>query len=288
MSFEIDTAFVEEYSSTVTMLSQQRGSKLRNSVMVDTGVVGTRKAYEQVGEVAASTPAGRHADSPLNSTPHGKRWANLADKEVGDLIDDFDKVRTLIDPANPYTKAQGWALGRAFDDTIITAATGTATTGATGTGSEAFDTTNQQIVHGSTGMSVDKLRQGLRILKANDVDLDQDIFCVIAAQQEDDLLAETDVKSIDFNATKPLAEGRVARFLGVNFIMCNRLTLSGTTRSCLLYPRSAIQLSIGKDITRFIARRPDKRFSWYAYQCHSIGAVRMENKQVVEIQCTES
>ena len=36
MSIQITTSFVEQYSSNVTMLSQQMGSKLRGSVDVET------------------------------------------------------------------------------------------------------------------------------------------------------------------------------------------------------------------------------------------------------------
>ena len=52
--------------------------------------------------------------------------------EYADLIDNQDKVRTLIDPTSSYAIAAAYALGRAVDDEIITAVTGTAYTGETG------------------------------------------------------------------------------------------------------------------------------------------------------------
>ena len=49
--------------------------------------------------------------------------------EYADLIDSQDRVRTLIDPTSSYAIAAAYALGRAVDDEIIAACTGTAYTG---------------------------------------------------------------------------------------------------------------------------------------------------------------
>ena len=53
--------------------------------------------------------------------PHSRRRVSLADYEQGDLIDDQDKVRMLIDPTSSYAKAAAAAMGRSMDDVIITA-----------------------------------------------------------------------------------------------------------------------------------------------------------------------
>ena len=52
MSNQITTAFVEQYSNNVQMLSQQKGSLLRGSVDVET-VVGNNAFFEQVGSATA-------------------------------------------------------------------------------------------------------------------------------------------------------------------------------------------------------------------------------------------
>ena len=48
MSSQITTAFVQQYSNNVQMLSQQKGSLLRNSVDAET-IVGKHAFFEQVG-----------------------------------------------------------------------------------------------------------------------------------------------------------------------------------------------------------------------------------------------
>ena len=63
MSTQITTAFVQQYSSNVSMLSQQKGSLLRKAVDVET-VVGKNSFFDQVGVATAQKRVTRHADTP--------------------------------------------------------------------------------------------------------------------------------------------------------------------------------------------------------------------------------
>ena len=63
MSSEITTAFVEQYSSNVSMLAQQMGSRLRAAVDVE-NIVGKNGFFDQVGVTAAVQRTSRHADTP--------------------------------------------------------------------------------------------------------------------------------------------------------------------------------------------------------------------------------
>ena len=56
----------------------------------------------------------------------------MVDYEYADLIDKQDQIRTLIDPTSSYAQAAAFALGRAMDDEIISAVSGTAFSGETG------------------------------------------------------------------------------------------------------------------------------------------------------------
>lgn len=104
MSVNITNAFVEQYSSNVTMLSQQMGSKLRGAVDVES-VRGKNAFFDQIGATAAVARTTRHGDTPRVDTPHSRRRVSLADFEWADLIDDLDKVRMLNDPTSNYAKA---------------------------------------------------------------------------------------------------------------------------------------------------------------------------------------
>ena len=119
MSNQVTTAFVQQYSTNVAHLLQQKGSKLRDSVMTSAATGKAAKVVEQVGAVNAVKRTTRHADTPLIDTPHSARWTFPVDYEWADLIDDQDKVRMLINPQSPYAVNGAYAMGRAIDDEII-------------------------------------------------------------------------------------------------------------------------------------------------------------------------
>ena len=120
MSTQITTAFVEQYSSNVSMLSQQMGSKLRGAVDVET-VRGKNAFFDQIGATAAVARTSRHGATPQVNTTHSRRRVSLGDFEWADLIDDLDKVRMLNDPTSNYAKAAAAAMNRTIDDQIIAA-----------------------------------------------------------------------------------------------------------------------------------------------------------------------
>ena len=63
MSSQITTAFVQQYSNNVALLSQQKGSLLRASVDVES-VIGKNSFFDQVGVATAQKRVTRHADTP--------------------------------------------------------------------------------------------------------------------------------------------------------------------------------------------------------------------------------
>ena len=284
MSSQITTAFVQQYSANVQLLSQQMGSLLRDKVRVES-VVGKNAFFDQVGSVTAVQKTSRHSDTPQIDTPHARRRVSLSDYEFADLIDNQDKVRMLIDPTSTYAQAAAYAIGRAMDDVIISAALGTAFTGETGSTSTSNANT---IAHGSAGLTIAKLRTAKQTLDLNSVDPSIPRYIIVGPKQITDLLGTTEVTSSDFNTVKALANGEINSFLGFNFIVSNRLSLDGTTRSCIAYAQDGIALAVGKDVTARIDERSDKSYATQVYYCSTFGATRMEEDKVVEVQATES
>ncbi len=295
MSFEIDTAFVQQYRGNVMMLVQQKGSRLRPYVMNDT-VTGESAFFEQIGSVQAQQVTNRHGDSPLISTPHARRKVSLADYEWGDLVDNLDKVRMLIDPTSPYAINAGWAMGRAIDDVIINAAFADAATGKDGTTTVSFPS-SQQVAHNfvetgsaaASDLTIGKLREAKRIFDANEVDADEPRWIAHTAKQINSLLQTTEVTNADYNSVRALVQGQVNSFLGFNFVHTERLAVDGSGyRRLIAGVASGIGLGMGKEPVSRITERADKRFSVYVYYCMSLGATRIEEEKVVEIKCDES
>jgi hypothetical protein len=290
MSTQITTAFVEQYSANVTMLSQQMGSLLRSAVDVET-IKGKNAFFDQVGSVTAQVRSSRHGSTPQLDTPHSRRRVSLADYEWADLIDDLDKVRMLVDPTSSYAKAAAAAMGRAMDDVIIASLGGSSDTGVAGGTAVALPST-QKVSTASqadgAGLTIAKLLSAKYILDSNDVDPSLARYIVVSPKQIQDLLGTTQVTSSDYNTVKALATGQLDSYLGFKFIVSNRLLLANTDdRLCYAFTADAIKLAIGKDVTARIDERADKSYATQVYYSMAIGATRMEEKKVVEIPCDE-
>lgn len=309
MSSQITTAFVKQYSDMLFHLSQQKGSRLREAVRVEMQK-GESKFYERLGEVTAIQRLSRHEDTPQIDTPHSRRMVTMVDYVYADLIDDEDKIRSLINPESPYLQAQVWAHGRAMDDKIIAAALGNAYSGVDGSTTVALPSTQRiASVASSAGanLNVQALRRAKQKLDEQDVDPSIPRYCALNASALQSLLSETEVTSSDFNTVKALVQGELDTFLGFKFIRTERLTaqsgaLSFNTTSgvvgsgsgdangykqVICWAKDGLLLSVGKDITTKISERDDKNYAMQVYSKMSIGSTRLEEEKVVEILCAQ-
>lgn len=292
MSVQITTAFVEQYAANVDHLAQQKGSRLRGAVRVET-VTGKNAFFEQIGQTAARKRTSRHSDTPRMDTPHARRRVSLTDYDWADLIDHEDRVRMLIDPTSPYAVAASNAMGRAIDDAIIEAADGTAFTGVSGSTSTTFPAGNVVDVQtgGSSsdvGLNVEKLRAAKELLDAGEIE-DEGRFMALNAKQLRNLLAETAVTSSDFNSVKALVNGEVNTFLGFNFIRTERIGVdSNSDHKVLFWERNGIVLAVGANPTAKISERSDKNYSTQVFYSMSVGSTRMEEARVGYIECDPS
>jgi hypothetical protein len=285
MSSQITTAFVEQYSANIQMLSQQMGSLLRDAVRVES-IVGKDAYFDQIGKVTAQLKVSRHSDTPQIDTPHSRRRCSLADYEFADLIDQQDKVRLLIDPTSSYAKAAAYAMGRAMDDVIIAAALGTANTGVSGGTAVALPAANITAVGtgGANTMNIAKLALAKQKLDAGDVDPSIKRHIVVSPTEIQDLLNNTTVTSSDFNTVKALVQGEIDSFMGFKFHVSNRLTTNGAGNTqCIAFAEDGLLLGIGKDVTARIDERSDKSYATQVYYCQTIGATRMEEAKVISV-----
>lgn len=294
MSIQIPTWMVEQFKQNVHVMSQQKGSRLLRTVRTDGDIVGERVHFDRIGSSAAQRITTRHADTPLMNTPHTRRSAVMYDYDWGDLVDKADKLKTINDPTNYYAQMMMYALGRAQDDEIISAMFGTAYGGKDGTTSSTFPAAQQVAVNdhtydggsGDVGLTISKLLVAKKILWANDVDEDAPMYCALSANELASLLYTTEVKSVEYNAVKALYEGTVTRFMGIEFVRTQRLpTDSAGDRKVAVYTANAIGCGIPQNIEADIGPRRDKRNAIQVYGSMSIGAVRVEDEQIVEIAC---
>ncbi|MEE8240094.1 MAG: phage capsid protein [Nitrospirales bacterium] len=288
MSIFVPTHFVQEYKTIVELLLQQMGSRFRDKVSSDTYTGKAGKAIEQVGAVAAIKKTSRHADTPLISTPADARWVFPQDYEWADLIDQQDKVRMLIDPTSSYAINGAHAIGRAMDDEIIAAAFATSLTGENGTTTTPFPA-GQQAATTAGGLTTQKLREAMELLMAAEIDTDREqLWCAISARQHNDLLGDTQAPNRDFNAMPILDKGRIRNWMGFNFVLSERLPITGTDREVICWVPSGLHLGMWEDLRTEIDRRPDKSYATQVYVAATIGATRTQEQKVVRIICSEA
>ena len=286
MSTQITTAFVNQFSSNVQLLSQQKGSLLRGSVSEES-VTGEKAFFDQVGSSAAIKRTSRHADTMIQDTPHSRRMVTMDTYEWAELIDDSDKVRMLIDPTSTYAQAAAAAMGRAMDDSIIAAATGTSKTGSSG-GTSTDMVSGNIIAHGSADLTLAKLIQAKKILDEGSVDASIPRYIAVAPAQIEALLGTTQVQSADFNSIKSLVQGEVDTFMGFKFIMSTRLAVASNIRTCFAWAEDGLKLAVGKDVMAKIDERADKSYATQVFYCSTFGSTRMEEAKVVSVLCDES
>lgn len=307
MSININpTHYVQQYSTNLELLLQQKGSKLRDAVMTGTHVGKAASPVDQVGAVAAVTvPGPAFQAMPRVDATTDRRWVFPTNYHLPQLIDNFDLLRTITDPKSKWAENGAYAMGRAMDDQIIAGLFGTAQTGESGGTAVAFGTAlttaggqNVSVNVGgvASDLNVEKLREAKRRLMANEVDLDSDpLVCILTAEQHDALLGDVQVVSGDFGwRDQPvLKEGRLERFLGINFIHCERLTTgsddtAGTSRQVPVFAKSGVYLGIWDDMKTSLTQREDLvSRPWQLYTTGVFGATRLEEKKVVRIWCRE-
>ena len=289
----ITTAFVQDYKGTVDLLLQQQGSRFRGAVTEDSYVGKAGTAVEQFGPAAAQKKTSRHADTPNLNLPQDKRWVYPVDYEWASLIDKQDRLRMIVDPTGPYARNGANAMSRSQDDEIIGAFFASANTGENGTTAETFDTTNYRVAVATGGaassLNVAKLQEAMRMLMtAHKGELQEMPYVAVGPYEHDAMLKEIQVTSGDFNGGEPvLRNGKIKSFMGFEFLVTDRLTITSGNRLIPAWVPSGMHLGVWDDIQAEVDRRPDKSYAWQVYLCGTYGATRLQQGKVIQILCDD-
>lgn len=291
--------FTTQFSTNLELLLQQKGSKLRGTVREGMHTGKMASPVNQVGAISLKAPPGRFAPKERTDSTFVRRWVFPQPGEIDQLVDSFDELETIVDPKSAYAENAMYAVGRAWDDAIIAAATGTAQIGqdAAGLTPETFNTTNFQIAStfgssAASGLTVAKLIETKRILRHYHNDLEADpLTLIIGSQQESDLLNQVQVVSTEFNDKPVLVDGKVTRFLGFDIKVLERLpqTTVGSVRGILAYVKSGVYLGMWQDMVNRISIRNDLSGEpWDLHTQVMYGASRMQPGKVIQILCADT
>lgn len=278
---------VKQFSDNIIQAVQQKNSRLDGTVRRKEMVKAEEFFFHKLGKFNLLQKTSRNSVTPFIDPEHTRRKLVTTAVHGAIPIDDFDLDRATVSLQSDYMQGLMAAAKREKDDAIIAAATGLAYEGKDGTTPVSF-LSSQQIVSGSAGLTSTKLLNALEIIKGNDVDPEEMIYCIITAKQENDLMQDEKIINRDYSMGAVLDKGIVGRWNNINFIRSERLlTNSSSERQVLLYTEKALGFGICRDITTRIAENPERSFTKTLYLKLDIGATRIEDEKIVEIACTE-
>lgn len=291
MPDNITVASVQQYRANVELLLQQENSRLASAVSTGSHVGKAASVVEQFGEATAQEKTSRHADTPLLDLSQDKRWVHPRDYEWASLIDNEDQLRAIIELTSPYARAGAAAMNRKKDDIILSAIFGTNYTGENGTTSETFSSTYEVGVNvGGTASSINvaKLQNAVRLLMtANKGELTESVYAGISSYEHDALLKEMQIVNKDYGNTAVLVDGKVKRFMGIDNIITERLTITSGNRLVPIWLKSGMYLGVWKDMVAEIGKRADKSYATQVYLCMTMGATRTQLGKQIRVLCDD-
>ena len=291
MSHNVAVHHVDQYNGNVMFLSQQKSTKFRGFCRIE-DLKGKKGSYDQLGPTKPTRRKGRHSDTVLVNTPHYRRWVTAHTWDWADLVDDDDQLKMLYDPTHPYAVNAGMAFARQKDDIILEAAFADTMAGEEGDETILWADQTDQIIteamdSGGNGLTLEKLILAQEVRGLADIDEDIPWYMGVSPKQISNLFRTTEVKSHDYNEVKALYDGRVDTFMGFKFVKSNRVLSNGSTRRCCAFADKSLLLAEPKSVKTDIGPRRDKNNADQIFVTMNLGAVRMEEVQVIEVQCTE-
>lgn len=296
--YEVELLTVQ-YTTALELLLQQKVSHIRGSINSGTHVGKMASPVQQIGVLEFRQPAGRYSPIGFQIPQYTRRWVFPNDRDLAVPVDTFDELRSIVDPKGGINQAVMAAGNRFFDDIIISAFFGAASTGvdASSLSTESFpglgtDSANTYLVASafgaasSTGMSYPKVVEAKRILRHYQALEDgEECTIILGSQQEADLKKQIEFISKEYQDTPVVTEGSISRVGGCSVIYSERLSssLNGANLRCNpVYVKSGMYLGLWKDMQVRIDNRIDLSSQpWQLYAMISAGATRTQLGKVI-------
>lgn len=304
---QIDEWKVETWLQNVHHLAQQMTARLQGTTAQADGDPSKRIGVDQLGKMSGrrGRPS-RFAATPNVSSNESRRWINPNIWAFGKLADTWDQFETIHLLTHDYAKAGAADMVRFHDEIIIGAfdpgltaftdivggALGTADEGEASTVAVPFDTTNQLIVDGGTGMTKQKLIDMNVKFWAKDYDrgLHGPRTIVYAPEGLSQLLADVHLTSAEYASVQSLMTGFPAPgLLGFeNWVPYTGLPKVSTLRRYVAYAEEAVVMGLWTTGFSRASEREDLSYTPQIYMQEERGAVRRDDKLVVAMDCVEA
>lgn len=289
---------IKQFKDSIILAVQQETSLLDHTVRKEM-LSSEAFFFNKLGAISLEEKTSRFSPTPFADPRHSRRKLSPATFHKSLFIDSYDTERSnIVGLQADYMKSLIMAAKVKKDQLIVAAATGLAYEGKEGEIPVSF--TNAQTVFqdgsfgtdaGGTalGLTSDKILTAAKILKKNKVSTMEKLYCVITAQQEEELMKDAKFINRDFTAGQVLDKGVIGTWSGINFIRSEELT--GTTnqvRDILLYTETALGLGINTELSIETGKDPAHSFATVLYVAMTMGATRIEDEKIVKIKCKDT
>ncbi len=300
-----------KFMDGVTMELQQSGTLLSAVVTIEPGVMGERTSFDRMAKLTQATEITEaFAPRALHRANYERRYVTPRAVESVYSTPMLDIIKMAENPLNDLVRSAAMEIGRKKDSVIYAAFGGTAGREVNGAASNAsFDSANTILVNtntygrdgagaalsGDTGLHTGKLILAKQKLMAAHVDPSrQEIFVVANAKQLTKLLDSLNAQGNarkDFISKTPLnipgIDLALDGFLGMRFVHYEDVGIDANSDEYVyVLTRDAVKLGVWKDVSVEVDRRIDIEGSPdVAVTSMTIGAVRMDEAQIVRIAC---
>jgi hypothetical protein len=273
MSNQVDNSFIQLYEAEVKAAYQREGAMLRNTCRVRQQIGAERIYFPTLGK-GETTQKARHADVTPMNLDHGREYADMRDEYAPEYIDDLDQAKINWSLRQDYSNASGWALGRATDDQILSAANQTSNVeGCNQLDSSASKSITKKVLTGLT-----------RTFNDRDVPLDRRRWAVISPTALEELQDIMELTSTDYAREKILVSGsEPVFFMGWNW-MCHTAVedIGGTGTKGFFWHFPALGYGVCQDIQTKVDWVPQK-VAWLVNSWMSHGATIIDGDGVTKL-----
>jgi hypothetical protein len=312
MSVTIEQTWVHRFHDVLMLTYQQMGSLLQN--LIDPGnvhrdVSAAIDHFDRLGNVIANDVIAPFGPTVILNPEHSRRAVTLQSSDAAVLVSDEHTLRAMINPTNGYLRTIVAALGRRADKHIIDAALGSAVTAVITPGTAAIAHTGsvplpsgQKVGAGTAWDLTRTIAAGELMDKAGIPNDASQRVMVYSPGQTRNIMAITQASSSDFTRNRIHDTGTVNGIVWEGFtwmqipdvvapditVLQRMLPLVSTTRSCFAFHRGSIGLSIGRDLTTKINERPEINNAIQNRSIMMMGAGRLWEGGVVQVDALEN
>lgn len=289
----IDSALVTQFSDMVHIEAQQMQARLKPYVKYKP-MTGDRWAFDRLGEAEDREVTGRNVPIVFDDINHTRRLIPRKRFHIALPIDDYDKLGMLVDPGSEYVKLVTMAMYRRMDRVITEAALASVQTGRDFENTVSAAADGVLTVDGTTALTYADLLEINRNFTDNEVGNDYPIkkALLMSGDEEEDLMAETELTSGDFSRDYAIERGELMRGAGLDFVKFGAavanpvLKVESSVRKCIAMAEGGVCVGVSKDIDIRIQERPDLVDTYQVVASYYLGAVRTEGKLIQLVNTT--